>query len=900
MRVSILCGIFATVLLAPLSFHAAFAQQPGIIVSGASSTWLENVVQPDIVVAPPTASRIIVSNAQSAAILSVVPPDGFDQKLPPRIKFHRAEKEQRISLPVPSLFPAIPVSIGPPQRVVIFLQGITSYSDCPTGLGLLDRAPVWLEEYLQTDPLIRSKVEVVDYAYFSYSSDYCDNGSGHDKAVPDYQAIDTCSGDISGAYATELRNLIHSVTNRFPGSRVTLVGHSQGGLIASHMIGRLIADDPDFVKQRIASAIVFDSFPKGLPRGPAGIGIAAIQAYFRFNGCGFSPDLSQWVSGQPVTEVAAQAAMPFGDDQYQVAFYTLDAADGPVIAQWTQIRGSRIHELIPNADHREIWDVPTLRKQQLVGCAVIVAYTCDLTDFSGLSHIASRTLPGQTQVVNAVVPSGSLRGIFTVGWSGNKVKLTPITPDGVRLDAGNLPFGSLHRVGADFETYEFIDPPAGEWTLELSGAHLPLGGSPVTVQTDFERPPNVPPFAVAGTYYEADEGDSVVLSAAGSSDPDGQIAQYEWDLDTDGQYEAIGITTTRVVDENGQFLVGLRVTDNDDGIDATTAELVVHNVAPILTVKSNQSVAPGNEVQVDLATFTDPGNLDTHTASIDWGDGTPIEFGNITILSPGTQGDIGGLTGLVTGSHKYNDSGEFSVTVEVCDNDLGCSSGSVEVGVIGTTAAEPSLVSLQNLTDGAVGLKVGVGSFLDPVTGEGVNVVVASSEAQLVYDGACLNILAVRDLDFALNLVSIDNRGGAAKFRGNASGGVAAPTDLGHVLTRLVGSNRIPCQLTMDIARMTDSAGNTLMVTSDLTRDLLRGDGRADGVINIEDALFIAQYLAGSRSACGAAVGTNCLHSVNAASVQQDGSFDQINIGDALVIAQYLTGLRDEFYNPVP
>jgi hypothetical protein len=104
----------------------------------------------------------------------------------------------------------------------------------------------------------------------------------------------------------------------------------------------------------------------------------------------------------------------------------------------------------------------------------------------------------------------------------------------------------------------------------------------------------------------------------------------------------------------------------------------------------------------------------------------------------------------------------------------------------------------------------------------------------------------------------------------------------------------------MDIARMTDSAGNTLMVTSDLTRDLLRGDGRADGVINIEDALFIAQYLAGSRSACGAAVGTNCLHSVNAASVQQDGSFDQINIGDALVIAQYLTGLRDEFYNPVP
>jgi hypothetical protein len=71
-------------------------------------------------------------------------------------------------------------------------------------------------------------------------------------------------------------------------------------------------------------------------------------------------------------------------------------------------------------------------------------------------------------------------------------------------------------------------------------------------------------------------------------------------------------------------------------------------------------------------------------------------------------------------------------------------------------------------------------------------------------------------------------------------------------------------------------------------------------VVNIADALFIAQYLAGSRPACTAIVDTACLHSVNAASVRQDGNADRITIADAQFITQYLAGLRDEYYNLVP
>ena len=70
--------------------------------------------------------------------------------------------------------------------------------------------------------------------------------------------------------------------------------------------------------------------------------------------------------------------------------------------------------------------------------------------------------------------------------------------------------------------------------------------------------------------------------------------------------------------------------------------------------------------------------------------------------------------------------------------------------------------------------------------------------------------------------------------------------------------------------------------------------------MSIADALFIAQNLVGLRPACTDVVDNNCLHSVNAASVRQDGVFDENSIADALFIAQYLVRLRDEFYNPAP
>jgi trimeric autotransporter adhesin len=70
----------------------------------------------------------------------------------------------------------------------------------------------------------------------------------------------------------------------------------------------------------------------------------------------------------------------------------------------------------------------------------------------------------------------------------------------------------------------------------------------------------------------------VTLDASGSTDPDGTIARYEWDLDNNGTYEIDGgatATRTATFATVGTVTVGLRVTDNNGAPATTTRPLTV-------------------------------------------------------------------------------------------------------------------------------------------------------------------------------------------------------------------------------------------------------------------------------------------------------------------------------------
>jgi hypothetical protein len=69
------------------------------------------------------------------------------------------------------------------------------------------------------------------------------------------------------------------------------------------------------------------------------------------------------------------------------------------------------------------------------------------------------------------------------------------------------------------------------------------------------------------------------------------------------------------------------------------------------------------------ASYSDPGTSDTHTATIDWGDGTV------------TNGVVNQGTRQITGSHRYVTLGDFTATVTVTDDDGGGASDSFTVAV---------------------------------------------------------------------------------------------------------------------------------------------------------------------------------------------------------------------------
>jgi PKD repeat protein len=95
------------------------------------------------------------------------------------------------------------------------------------------------------------------------------------------------------------------------------------------------------------------------------------------------------------------------------------------------------------------------------------------------------------------------------------------------------------------------------------------------------------------------------------------------------------------------------------------------NMSPVVTAGGDTSGAEGSTVSV-AAAFTDADMGDTHTATVDWGDGTGAESGSVT--------EVDG-SGTVAGSHAYADDAIYTVTVTVDDGRGGVTGDSYEITV---------------------------------------------------------------------------------------------------------------------------------------------------------------------------------------------------------------------------
>lgn len=168
--------------------------------------------------------------------------------------------------------------------------------------------------------------------------------------------------------------------------------------------------------------------------------------------------------------------------------------------------------------------------------------------------------------------------------------------------------------------------------------------------------PGGPPSVSANGPYSVNEGSSVTLNATGS-DPNFDSLTYEWDLDNNGSFETTGQSVAFAgVDGPAVHTVRVRATDGRNLSAVSSTTVTVANVAPTVNASfSAARVGCGVGNATLSVNFTDPGAVDTHTATINWGDG------NSQNVNPATS--------PLSLTHTYAKAGSYTATVTVSDDD---------------------------------------------------------------------------------------------------------------------------------------------------------------------------------------------------------------------------------------
>ena len=263
----------------------------------------------------------------------------------------------------------------------------------------------------------------------------------------------------------------------------------------------------------------------------------------------------------------------------------------------------------------------------------------------------------------------------TIDWGDGTVEPAPVVEQG---GAGTV--SGISHVYLDDGTYTV--------TVTVMDDAQAIGETAFAVKVN-----NLAPVVLTASDLTGQEGEN--LDFAGSfSDAgilDTHTATVDWSDGTTSPgtvTEANGlgtVTASHVYADNGVYPTRLVVTDNEEASGERAATATIANVAPIVTAIQNQTIGEGTTLDRIVATFADPGftslpagTEETFSATIDWGDQTPLESGTVSVA----QGSIGVWTnGTVWGTHAYAAAGLYTVTIAVMDDDEGTGSDSFEVAV---------------------------------------------------------------------------------------------------------------------------------------------------------------------------------------------------------------------------
>jgi PKD repeat protein len=114
---------------------------------------------------------------------------------------------------------------------------------------------------------------------------------------------------------------------------------------------------------------------------------------------------------------------------------------------------------------------------------------------------------------------------------------------------------------------------------------------------------------------------SVTLDASGSTDPDGQIVDYQWDLNGDGTYETDGGSNPKLTTSfptAGTRNIGLRVIDSRSDSASSTHSLTIGNLPPVVHAGASPNPAVvGQTVTLNASESTDQGTITDYKWDLD-------------------------------------------------------------------------------------------------------------------------------------------------------------------------------------------------------------------------------------------------------------------------------------------
>ena len=249
-------------------------------------------------------------------------------------------------------------------------------------------------------------------------------------------------------------------------------------------------------------------------------------------------------------------------------------------------------------------------------------------------------------------------------------------PSGTRILNGELTMSAPNPVsgGSISWTFDWQAPTvSGTYTLYAAalsgngtGGTSNDGTGTTSLQVTVSAPANQPPNAMISGPTTRVAGIAVTFDGSGSSDSDGNIVSYDWDLG-DGT-AASGVSTTHAYTE-GSYTVVLMVTDNSGNTGHATLviDITASNIAPVAVISGPANGTEGIAVSFDGSGSSD---ADGNVVSYDW------YFGDNSAGSGATV------------SHIYS-AGIYIVTLTVTDDMGATDSTSLNIDIAATTEPQP-------------------------------------------------------------------------------------------------------------------------------------------------------------------------------------------------------------------